>query len=83
MLIHFLVRDLKGIPRCFSSQVEGGRIESLKRVFPWMSVEDVKSRQPATFMTGAKVKSLGGLSALRLRGSRFRDANDIKPMDYR
>ena len=38
------VYDFPGIPKALSSKLEGGRIEALRRVFPFLQVRDLRAR---------------------------------------
>ena len=67
------VRDWPGIPRCFSSQVEGGRLEALRRICG-MTIPDLRARMPRMIKRKCGMtKPLYGLTALNQRLSRFRD----------
>lgn len=37
-----------GIPRLMSSNMEGGRIEALRRIYPWLSLPQFRARMPRT-----------------------------------
>ena len=70
------VKDWPGIPRCFSSKVEGGRIEALRRICG-MTIPDFRARMPRfTKMKSGSVKPLFGLTSINQRLSRFREKND-------
>ena len=70
------VRDWPGVPRCFSSKVEGGRIESLRRICG-MTIPDFRARMPRFIrMKGGNVKPLFGLTSINQRLSRFREKMD-------
>ena len=74
------VMDWPGIPRCFSSNIEGGRIEALRRVFPWLPLPQFRARMPRQFRTKTVgVKGLFGLSTLTQRLARFRQSYDCPP----
>ena len=61
------------IPRCFSSALEGERMEALKRVFPRLQTEDFRSRMPRIITLHGRSRNIYGLSTLRHRVSRWRD----------
>lgn len=66
------VRPWAGIPRCFSSKIEGGRIEALRRILP-MTLQDIRARCPRTVSTSAgDTKPLSLPSTFGHRSSRFR-----------
>ena len=68
------------IPLCFSSKLEGGRMEALRRVFPWLRLPDFRARMPRIVVNEKGVTSpLGGLSTLSQRMARFRDTLSIEP----
>ncbi|KAK0512895.1 hypothetical protein JMJ35_004912 [Cladonia borealis] len=70
------VKDFPGIPRCFSSKVEGGRIEALRRICG-MTIPDFRARMPRfTTMKSGSVRPLFGLTSINQRLSRFREKND-------
>ena len=70
------VKDWPGIPRCFSSKVEGGRIEALRRICG-MTIPDFRARMPRSIkMKSGGVKPLFGLTSINQRLSRFREKND-------
>ena len=70
------VKDWPGIPRCFSSKVEGGRIEALRRICG-MTIPDFRARMPRSIkMKSGNVKPLFGLTSINQRLSRFREKND-------
>ena len=75
--------DHKGIPRCFSSKVEGGRMEAIKRGLPWIHASDIRARQPMKFIQHGKEKKAYGMSTLRHRQSRWRDHHCIPAYDER
>ena len=73
------VKDWPGIPRCFSSKVEGGRIEALRRICG-MTIPDFRARMPRkVMMKSGTVKPLFGLTSINQRLSRFRERNDCPP----
>lgn len=69
------VRPWTGIPRCFSSKIEGGRMEALRRILP-MTIQDFRARMPRAVPTGAGIgagtKPLSYPSTFGHRSSRFR-----------
>lgn len=69
--------DWPGIPRLFSSALEGSRIEALRRIYPWLSIYQFRARMPrwVTKKT-VGVSPLHGLSSLQQRISRFRQLYD-------
>ncbi len=70
------VKDWPGIPRCFSSKIEGGRIEALRRICG-MTIPDFRARMPRFIqMKSGSVKPLFGLTSINQRLSRFREKND-------
>ena len=70
------VKDWPGIPRCFSSKVEGGRIEALRRIYG-MTIPDFRARMPRNIqMKSGSVKPLFGLTSINQRLSRFREKNE-------
>ena len=70
------VKDWPGIPRCFSSKVEGGRIESLRRICG-MTIPDFRARMPRFIaMKSGSIRPLHGLTTINQRLSRFRERND-------
>ena len=70
------VKDWPGIPRCFSSKVEGGRIEALRRICG-MTIPDFRARMPRSIkLKSGSVKPLFGLTSINQRLSRFREKND-------
>lgn len=72
------VRDFPDIPRAFSSKIEGGRIEALRRIYG-MTLLDCRARMPRNIKTASGWKPLFGLTSLNQRTSRFRDQNDCPP----
>ena len=66
------VRPWAGVPRCFSSKMEGGRIEALRRILP-MTISDFRARMPRSVSTSAGIKPLSYPSTFGHRTSRFRD----------
>ena len=74
------ILDWPGLPRCISSQIEGWRIEALRRVFPWLALPHFRARMPRQVLKkSVGIKPLFGLSSLTQRVSRFRESNDIPP----
>ncbi len=70
------VKDWPGVPRCFSSKVEGGRIEALRRICG-MTIPDFRARMPRFIrMKSGNIKPLFGLTSINQRLSRFREKND-------
>ena len=69
------VRPWAGIPRCFSSKIEGGRIEALRRILP-ITIQDIRARcmreVPTAAGHGAPTKPLSLPSTFGHRSSRFR-----------
>ena len=43
------VYDFRGIPKTFSSKLEGGRMEALRRVFPFLHASDFRARSKSHF----------------------------------
>ncbi|KAL9131173.1 MAG: hypothetical protein Q9217_000826 [Psora testacea] len=71
------------IPRCFSSALEGERMEALRRVFPWLRANDFRARMPQTCKMYGKFRSVYGFSTLRHRTSRWRDLMKLPAWDKR
>ena len=70
------VKDWPGIPRCFSSKIEGGRLEAFRRICG-MTIPDLRARMPRNIkMKSGTVKPLFGLTTINQRVSRFREKND-------
>ena len=67
------VRPFSGIPRCFSSKLEGGRIEALKRILP-MTLQDFRARMPRF---GPNGKPLSLLSTFGHRAARWRSQYQV------
>ena len=66
------INDWPGLPRCFSSQLEGARMEALRRIYP-MTIPDFRARMPRTIKNkGGATRSLFGLSTFNHRLLRFR-----------
>lgn len=62
------------IPLTFSSELEGGRMEALRRVFPWLKVSDFRARMPRTVLQkSGETIALSGPSTFGQRMSRFRN----------
>ena len=70
------VRPWAGVPRCFSSKIEGGRMEALRRILP-MTIQDFRARMPRFVTTSAGIKPLPYPSTFGHRLSRFRDRYQI------
>lgn len=70
------VRPWADIPRCFSSKLEGGRMEALRRILPTLTVQDFRARMlrevPIRPGINAATKALSGPSTFGHRSSRFR-----------
>ena len=66
--------------QCFSSKIEGGRIESLRRILP-MTIQDFRARMLREVPTGpgmkAAKKPLSYPSTFGHRSSRFRTQYQI------
>ncbi|KAL6713172.1 hypothetical protein ACLMJK_009293 [Lecanora helva] len=72
--------DWPGVPRCISSQIEGWRIEAMRRVFPWIALSQFRARMPRYIHKKmAGVRPLFGMSSLTQRLGRFRDHYNIIP----
>ena len=67
------VRPFSGIPRCFSSKLEGGRIEALKRILP-MTIQDFRARMPRF---GPNRKPLSFPSTFGHRAARWRSQYQV------
>lgn len=66
------VRPWANVPRCFSSKLEGGRIEALRRILP-MTIQDFRARCLRAVPTGdGTTKPLSYPSTFGHRSSRFR-----------
>ena len=63
------VRHFSGVPRCFSSKLEGGRMEALKRILPTMTIQDFRARMPRFMSNG---KPLSFPSTFGHRAARWR-----------
>ena len=70
------VRPWVGVPRCFSSKLEGGRMEALRRILP-MTIQDFRARMPRFIQTSAGLRPLPYPSTFGHRLSRFRDQYQI------
>ena len=68
------------IPLTFSSELEGGRMEALRRVFPWLKIQDFRSRMPRypQHANGNNLP-LSTHSTFTQRMARFRKINKLKP----
>ena len=71
------------IPRCFSSALEGGRMEALKRVFPWLQTDDFRARMPRTIESRGRTQELYGLCTFRHRICRWRKRLQLPAWDHR
>ena len=67
------VRPFSGIPRCFSSKLEGGRMEALRRILP-MTVQDFRARMPRFGPSG---KALSFPSTFGHRAARWRSQYQV------
>ena len=67
------VRPFSGIPRCFSSKLEGGRMEALRRILP-MTVQDFRARMPRFGHNG---KALSLPSTFGHRAARWRSQYQV------
>ena len=68
------ILDWPGIPRLLSTAVEGGRIEAMRRVCPWLSLPHFRARMMRTIYTpSGGTRALFGISALSQRLARFRE----------
>ncbi|KAM0804758.1 hypothetical protein BDR22DRAFT_885426 [Usnea florida] len=67
------VRPFSGIPRCFSSKLEGGRMEALKRILP-MTIQDFRARMPRF---GPNGKPLSFPSTFGHRAARWRSQYQV------
>ena len=67
------VRPFAGIPRCFSSKLEGGRMEALKRILP-MTIQDFRARMPRF---GPNGKPLSFPSTFGHRSARWRSQYQV------
>ena len=67
------VRPFSGIPRCFSSKLEGGRMEALKRILP-MTIQDFRARMPRF---GPNGKALSYPSTFGHRAARWRSQYQV------
>lgn len=78
------VLDWVGIPKAFSSKLEGGRMEALKRVFPWLKNADFRARMPrAVLDPEGNFSPLPKYSTFGQRLSRFRDRTGCAPWTQR
>ena len=68
------VRPFSGIPRCFSSKLEGGRMEALKRILPLMTIQDFRARMPRFEPNG---KPLSFPSTFGHRAARWRSKYQV------
>lgn len=63
----------QGIPLCFSSKLEGCRMEALRKVFPWLKGADFRARMPRLVRTRNGIEPLPKASTFGQRMSRFRE----------
>ena len=70
------VRPWAGVPRCFSSKIEGGRMEALRRILP-MTIQDFRARMPRFITTSGRIRPLPYPSTFGHRLSRFRDRYQV------
>ena len=78
------VLDWTDIPMVFSSRLEGGRMEALKRVFPWLKNADFRARMPRMVEDEKGMfNPLPKYSTFGQRLSRFRDRNGCSPWTAR
>ncbi len=74
------ILDWPGLPRCLASNMEGARIEALRRVYPWISLPHFRARMPRwVARQTARTQPLFGLSSLQQRLTRFREIYDCPP----
>ena len=73
-----------GLPLVLSSQLEGSRMEALKRVFPWLKNADIRARMPrmVTKSRGERAP-LSKFSTLGQRMTRFRAKAGLVPWNDR
>ena len=69
------IRDFPDVPRCFSSKMEGARIEALRRIYG-MNIPDIRARMPRTIETKSGTEPLFGLTSINQRLCRFRERNE-------
>lgn len=78
------VLDWASIPMVFSSKLEGGRMEALKRVFPWLRNSDFRARMPRMVQDNkGELNPLPKYSTFGQRLSRFRDRTGCAPWTER
>lgn len=78
------VLDWTDIPMVFSSRLEGGRMEALKRVFPWLKNADFRARMPRMVQDEKGMfNPLPKYSTFGQRLSRFRDRAGCSPWTER
>jgi len=72
------VRDIPGLNRTFSTELEDWRMEALRRIFPQSITQDFRGRMPAQRTTkGGKQFKVQGLSSFTNRTMRFRPKNEM------
>jgi len=72
--------DWPCMPRLISSQIEGGRMEALRRICPWLTLPQFRARMPRqVYCKTIGFKPLFGFSGLTQRLKRFRETNDVVP----
>lgn len=77
------VRPWAGIPRCFSTKVEGGRMEALRRLLP-LTIQDFRARMLRHVPTGGSgTKPLSYPSTFGHRMARFRTQYQCPAWDAR
>ena len=77
------INDWPGLPRCFSSQLEGARMEALRRIYP-MTIPDIRARMPRTVQNkSGATRALFGLSTFNHRLLRFRRDYECPAWAYR
>jgi len=52
-----------GLPLCFSTVLEGARMEAIRRTMPWVRMCDMVARMPSKMVKGVQETKLIGLSA--------------------
>ena len=78
------VLNWTSIPMVFSSKLEGGRMEALKRVFPWLKNADFRARMPRMVQTSQRTfNPLPKYSTFSQRLSRFRYRTRCAPWTER
>ncbi|KAL2036934.1 hypothetical protein N7G274_010359 [Stereocaulon virgatum] len=77
------INDWPGLPRCFSSQLEGARMEALRRIYS-MTIPDFRARMPRTIQNkSGATRALFGLSTFNHRLLRFRRDYECPAWAYR